>query len=162
MFRRLLLTLGTAAAWFLPGHLAILALLVLIWGSAMTAANTAKTRNVEDRVNNLVTKMVGHSASIDQLNKGIFTNVSGGATITLDTQQGSVTLHCGALSNFTSGPQTAWLASTTQMGPWGTIATDPNSGPNWANGERHDYMNAVITLVNNIIMDLRNHNIMLP
>jgi hypothetical protein len=56
MTRRILLTVMTAAAWFLPGHLAILALLVFIWGSAMASTtNSAKTRAVEQRLNAHIT-----------------------------------------------------------------------------------------------------------
>jgi trimeric autotransporter adhesin len=56
--KKALLTVIAAIAWFLPGHLAIAALLVLIWGSAMAStANTAKTRAVETRVNGVITQL---------------------------------------------------------------------------------------------------------
>ena len=49
--KKIMLTAVTVVAWFLPGHLALLALLVLVWGSAMVStANTAKARSTEDRL----------------------------------------------------------------------------------------------------------------
>jgi hypothetical protein len=72
MFRRVLLILGTVAAWFLPGHFAVLALLAMIWGTAMSTTNTAKARNTEQRVSGLVTAVVGLKSQ-----QGTFAGFSG-------------------------------------------------------------------------------------
>lgn len=135
--RKMLLTAGAAAAWLLAGHLGMLAVLAYVWGAAMTATtNTAKTRAVEQRVNALVTAQTTQNQAIAQLQQGIFTNVSGGSVITLSTQQGSVTLHCGALSYLTSGPQAQFLAGLSQMQSPGGVATDGGGGNYWETGER--------------------------
>jgi hypothetical protein len=56
--KKALLTLAAAVAWFLPGHLVILALLVFFWGAAMVSTtNTAKTRALQTRVNGVVTQL---------------------------------------------------------------------------------------------------------
>jgi hypothetical protein len=56
--KKLALTVAAAVAWFLPGHLVILALLVFFWGSAMAStANTAQTRALATRVNGVVTQL---------------------------------------------------------------------------------------------------------
>ena len=66
--KKALLTAIAAIAWFLPGHLAIAALLVLIWGSAMAStANTAKTRAVETRLN---AQVVAVAPAINLVNNG--------------------------------------------------------------------------------------------
>jgi len=98
------------------------------------------------------------SSVIGTLQRGIFTNVSGGSTISMETQQGSVTLHCGALSNFTSGPQAAFLASMNKGQSPGGVATDPNSGGSWANNERADYINDLRGKWNALLGTLINNN----
>jgi hypothetical protein len=56
--KKLALTVAAGVAWFLPGHLVILALLVFFWGSAMAStANTAQTRALTTRVNGVVTQL---------------------------------------------------------------------------------------------------------
>ena len=51
LVRKIAVTVIAAVAWFLPGHLAVAALLVLVWGSAMAStANTAKARSTETRL----------------------------------------------------------------------------------------------------------------
>jgi hypothetical protein len=146
--RKLAVTLGGAVAWLIGGHIGLLAILVYVWASAMASTtNTAKTRAVEQRVNNLI---VSTGASIGQLNQGIFTDVSGGSTIELVTAQGSVTLHCGALSSFTSGPQTTFLAGLSVMQSPGGVASDGNSGTTWVSGERAQ-INAWPAAINSIL-----------
>jgi hypothetical protein len=140
--------------------------------TAAAAANTSKTVAVETRTGNLETR-VGNleqgqvanlqpNSVIGTLQRGIFTNVSGGSTITMETQQGSVTLHCGALSNFTSGPQTTFLASLTQMGPQANWYLNDNfTGPNWGTGER-DYINVASSRSEAVKNALVNHGFMAP
>jgi hypothetical protein len=73
MLSRLLVTIGGAAAWLLLGHFGLLAVLVYVWASAMTSTtNTAKTRALEQRVNNLVSAGTGQNQRIS--------NLSGAAT----------------------------------------------------------------------------------
>lgn len=56
MAKKLLISTAAAVAWFLPGHLAIAALLLFFWGSAMVStANTAKARITEARLAQHVT-----------------------------------------------------------------------------------------------------------
>ena len=56
MMRNLLLTIAAIAAWFLPAHVALLAILLYVWATAMAStANTAKARAAEARVTALVT-----------------------------------------------------------------------------------------------------------
>lgn len=51
MTKKLLISVAAAVAWFIPGHLAILALLVFFWGTAMASTtNTAKARSTEARL----------------------------------------------------------------------------------------------------------------
>lgn len=126
-------------------------LITLLMQSLATVMNTSKTLSLEGRVSALETRTgdleqgkvnnLQPNTTIGQLNKGIFTNVSGGSTITMDTQQGSVGLHCGALSNFTSGPQTTFLAGLSKTQSPGGVGLDPNSGSSWANNERAQYIN---------------------
>ena len=121
--------------------------------AASGAPNTSKTYNVEQRTGDLETR-------VGNLEQGIFPNVSGGSTIVLDTQQGSVTLHCGALSSFTSGPQTTFLATLSQCAnPGGDLTQDPSSGSTWATGER-GYINNTIIRLNNVLNSFQNHNFM--
>lgn len=172
------------AAWILLALLAIrllpralrrqaraLELITLLFQlTAAAAANTSKTVSVEARTGNLETRVgdlekgqftnLQSSSVIGTLQRGIFTNVSGGSTITMETQQGSVTLHCGALSNLTSGPQTTFLATLSQCAnPGGNLGTDPFTGSTWGSGER-GYINDVIIRVNNVLNSLQNHNYM--
>jgi len=58
MTRKLALAVTAVAAWVLPGHLSLLAILAAIAISAMTTTNTAKARATEQRVNGTVA-MVG-------------------------------------------------------------------------------------------------------
>lgn len=175
MRKAVMILLALLAIRLLPKALrretAALRLITLLFQlTAAAAANTSKTASVEQRTGNLETRVgnleqgkfanLQSSSVIGQLQRGIFTNVSGGATITLETQQGSVALHCGALSNFTSGPQTTFLATLTQCAnPGGNLPTDPSSGPNWATGER-GYVNDTIVRLNNVLNSLQNHNYM--
>jgi hypothetical protein len=156
--RRLLITIGAAAAWLLAGHLGLLAVLLYVWATALASTtNTAKTRALEERVNTAL----GPAGLMAQLNKGIFTNVAGGNTITMTTAQGSVTLHCGALSYFTSGPQAQFLAGITgRLNHLGGIAMDPNSGTLWADLERADYINDLRALWNDLVGGLQNNGFM--
>lgn len=158
--QRLLITAGAAAAWLLMGHLGLLAVLIYVWASAMaTTANTAKTRATEQRVNNLVSGQTSTNQAIRQLQQGTFISVSGGSTIQLDTQQGSVTLHCGALSSFTSGPQTTFLAGLQKLNHLGGQPADNNTGSSWANGER-GYINNCVQWINDLDGDLQNKGYM--
>ena len=140
--------------------------------TAAAAANTSKTGSVEVRTGNLETRVgnleqgqfanLQSGSVIGTLQRGIFTNVSGGSTISMETQQGSVTLHCGALSNFSSGPQTTFLASLTQCGPqpdW--YLNDNFTGPNWGTGER-DYINVASSRSQAVKQGLVNHGFMAP
>lgn len=148
---KVLVTLGAVAAWFLLGHFGLLAVLAYVWITAMTStANTAKTRAVEQRVNAM-------APTLGQVNQGIFTAVPGG-TVTLTG--GSVTLHCGALSQLDDETQTGFLATLSQCAnPGGNLPDDPSTGSTWASGER-GYINGVIDRVNNVLNSLQNHNFM--
>ena len=65
---KLLVTLGAAGAYFLMGHIGLLAILVYVWASAMASTtNTAKTRAVETRVNNLVSSQTAQNQNISAL-----------------------------------------------------------------------------------------------
>jgi len=133
--------------------------------TAMTAANTSKTVSVEKRTGDLETRVgtleqgqfanLQSSSIIGQLQRGVFTNVSGGSTITLDTQQGSVTLHCGALSNFSSGPQAQFLSGLQKLNHLSGQPFDNNTGSSWATGER-GYINNCVQWINDIDGDLQN------
>lgn len=148
------MTLGALAAWFLLGHLGLIAVLVYVWITAMSTTNTAKARSTEHRVDGLVTAAANTNTSVAQLNRGTFTNVAGGSTIQLDTQQGSATLHCGALSNFTSGSQTTFLATLTQIGPRGDLNVSTPGGANSA------WYNDVAGLLDGLRDGLVNHKFM--
>lgn len=121
---------------------------LLMQMTAMAAANTSKTVSVENRTGDLETR-------VGNLEQGIFPNVSGGSTITLDTQQGSVTLHCGALSSFSSGPQAQFLAALQKLNHLSGQPFDNNTGSSWATGER-GYTNNLVQWVNDIDGDLQN------
>lgn len=145
---------------------------LLLQATALAAANTSKAVSVENRTGSLETRVgdleqgkfanLQSNTVIGTLQRGIFTNVSGGSTISMETQQGSVTLHCGALSNFSSGPQTTFLATLSQCAsPGGNLATDGNSGSTWATGER-GYINDTVIRLNNVLNSLQAHNYMAP
>src|SRR5215475_10087794 len=125
-----------------------LELITLLFQYTATAtANTSKTYAIEVRTGNLETRVgdleqgkvanLQSNSVIGTLQRGIFTNVSGGSTISMETQQGSCTLHCGALSNFTSGPQTTCLSGLQKLNHLAGQGTDGNTGPNWGTGERN-------------------------
>ena len=133
--------------------------------TAAAAANTSKTANVEARTGNLETRVgnleqgkmsnLQSGSVVGQLQRGIFTNVTGG-TVTLTG--GGVTLHCGALSQLDTETQTAFLSTLSQGAfPGGDLATDPSTGSTWTTGER-GYINDAIIRLNNIVNSLQNHN----
>lgn len=138
---------------------------LLLQMTALAATNTSKTISVENRTGNLETRVgnleqgqfanLQSSSIIGQLQRGVFTNVSGGSTITLDTQQGSVTLHCGALSNFSSGPQAQFLSGLQKLNHLGGQPFDNNTGSSWATGER-GFINNCVQWINDIDGDLQN------
>jgi hypothetical protein len=65
MLKKSLLTVAAAVAWFLPGHLVILALLVFFWGTAMVSTtNTALARNTAARVNGVVQSLGTTNANV--------------------------------------------------------------------------------------------------
>jgi len=134
-----------------------------IANTSKTASTANRTASLEARVGSLeqgVIPNVQSGSTIGTLQRGIFVNVSGGAVITMETQQGSVTLHCGALSNFTSGPQTTFLASLTQCGPQAFAGGDDgNTGASWASGER-GYINDAKHSIDAIHNSLINHGFM--
>lgn len=101
--RKLALTLGALAAWLLAGHLGLLAILIYVWASAMTTANTAKTRNVEQRVNGLVT--------LSTRTNGRISNLSGQATGT------------GLPAGVPTGPPSINSTSTNGLSSPGIIGT---------------------------------------
>ena len=134
----------------------------LIVNTSKTASVEVRTGNLETRVGNLEQGQFANlqsSSIIGTLQRGIFTNVSGGSTITMETQQGSVTLHCGALSNFTSGPQTTFLAGLQKLNHLSGQAFDNNTGSTWATGER-GYINNCVQWINDIDGDLQNKGYM--
>src|SRR5580700_7945258 len=92
MLRKLLITVSAAVCWFLPGHLAVAALLALVWGSAMAGtANTAKTRGVEARLNAHVTAT---APAVNFVANG--GSVGGGVTVNGNhTVTGSLGVHAG-------------------------------------------------------------------
>jgi hypothetical protein len=53
--RKTAITIAALACYLVPAHFALLALLVFIWGSAMSTTNSAKTRAVEARLNAHIT-----------------------------------------------------------------------------------------------------------
>lgn len=146
---------------------AVMILLALAGAAALAKLqpNTSKAYNVEQRTGNLETRVgnleqglfanLQSSSVIGTLQRGIFTNVSGGSTISMETQQGSCTLHCGALSNFTSGPQTTFLAGLQKLNHLSGQPFDNNTGPNWATGER-GYINNCVQWIADIDGDLQN------
>lgn len=126
--------------------------------TSQTASTTARTASLETRVGDLEQGKFSNlqsSSIIGTLQRGVFTNVSGGSTITMETQQGSVTLHCGALSNFTSGPQTTFLAGLSKLNHLSGQPFDNNTGSTWAQGER-GYINNLVQYVNDLDGDLQN------
>ncbi len=137
--------------------------------TAAIIVNTSKTVNVQQRTGNLETRVgdleqgkfanLQSSSVIGTLQRGIFTNVSGGSTISMETQQGSVTLHCGALSNFSSGPQAAFLAGLQKLNHLSGQPSDGNTGSTWATGER-GYINNLVQFVNDLDGDLQNKGYM--
>jgi hypothetical protein len=133
--------------------------------TAAAAANTSKAVSAETRTGNLETRVgnleqgqfanLQSSSVIGTLQRGIFTNVSGGSVISMETQQGSVTLHCGALSNFTSGPQAQFLAGLQKLNHLSGQPSDGNTGSTWAQGER-GYINNCVQWINDIDGDMQN------
>ena len=82
MIRRLALTAAAVAAWFLPLHIALLALLLYVWASAMAStANTAKTRAVEARV----AALVSSAATTNQNVATVTTNLAATTTTANNT-----------------------------------------------------------------------------
>jgi hypothetical protein len=79
--RWLVITAGSAAAWFLPGHFALLAVLVCIWASAVATTNTAKARTTEQRVNSVVAAQGVTNASVTTQSNRV-DGLSGHATST--------------------------------------------------------------------------------
>jgi hypothetical protein len=171
--KAVMILLALAAIRLLPRALRAearaLGLFTLLLQSLAAAANTSKTYNAEIRTSNLETRVgnleqgqfanLQSSSVIGTLQRGIFTNVSGGSTITMETQQGSCTLHCGALSNFTSGPQTTFLAGLQRLNHLTGQPFDNNTGPNWATGER-GYINNLVQYINDLDGDLQNKGYM--
>jgi hypothetical protein len=127
----------------------------LLQMTALAAANTSKAVSVENRTGNLETR-------VGNLEQGIFPNVSGGSTIILETQQGSVTLHCGALSNFASGPQTTFLSGLAKGQSPGGVNQDNNSGTTWAANERDQFINDLRTKWNSLLGTLISGNFINP
>ena len=133
--------------------------------AARMPPNTSKAYNAEVRTGNLETRVgdleqgkfanLQSSSVIGTLQRGIFTNVSGGSTISMETQQGSVTLHCGALSNFDSGPQAQFLRGLQKLNHLSGQPFDNNTGSAWAQGER-GYINNCVGWINDIDGDLQN------
>ncbi len=114
--KRLTVTLGAAAAWFLPGHIALLAVLLYVWASAMASTtNTAKTRAVEQRVNSLVTAVGTTNTNVANLTSAI----SGQDT-------GNAGLPDGTINGTSGGPN-----------PWGTADTSGQIGG--ASAHYHTY-----------------------
>ena len=125
LLRKIAVTAVAAVTWFLPGHLALLALLVLIWGSAMAStANTAKTRAVENRVNGVVTQL------------GVTnTNVTAAHTAATNAQSTANT----ANTNAGNAQSTANSASSTASSAQST-ANSANSTANNANSTANNAM----------------------
>ena len=119
----------------------------VVTAMATAAATHAKAVSTENRVNDLV-------PTVASLNQGQFTAVPGGA-VTLTGTVGAVTLHVGALANFTGGPNTAFLAGLSKLNHLSGQPTDNNTGSTWATGER-GYINNCVAWINNIDADLQN------
>lgn len=141
---RLWMTIGAVAAWLLLGHLGLIAVLGYVWITAMSVTNTAKTRNVEDRVD-------AHTQAIGQLNQGIIANAGGtGGTVQVT---GNGQLNATALSPLSTSGNTAFLAGLSRMpspsapSVGSTGGWDPNTGSSWANGER-GYINGLYDSLN--------------
>lgn len=109
--RRLILTVAAVAVWALGGHFGLLAILLYVWLSAMTTANTAKTRATEDRVSALVTAQ-GQLHS-QQGSTSPFQNLSQTSTGTAQPLAGSV--DSGLPNNNTTSGASAGTAHTHGM-----------------------------------------------
>ena len=111
---RLWMTLGAVAAWLLLGHLGLLAILIYVWATAMTA-NTAKTRDLKNRVDNLVTAsgaangriggLSGHNTTTNGLTDGTINGHTDTASLTDGTISGSTgQINTGGGTAHTHGP----------------------------------------------------------
>lgn len=154
---RTTLTATALGVAYLAGHgfIGLLAILVYCWASSMiTASNTAKTVANEQLI-------AQHATRINGVEAGALPNVPGGPVSVVQTTGSPVTLHAGALANFTGGGNTAFLASLAGPGPSQTLglnssgSPDGNSGTAWGTGERQ-YINGLWASVNGIINVLRN------
>ena len=112
--------LGTAAAvavWFLPWHLALLAILVYVWAGAMVStANTAKARATEQRVNSLVSAVAGTNQTLTT------------TTHTANTAQTAATSAQNTLASGNTGYANALgYGATSTANPAGVPTGGPNS-----------------------------------
>lgn len=100
MLRRAILTLGAAATWLMLGHFGLLALLLYVWLSAMATTNTAKTRDLENRVGNLVAKTGSNNTRMNNLS-GQNTSTSGLSNGQINGHTDTASLSNGQISGST-------------------------------------------------------------
>ena len=144
--KKALLTAVAAVAWFLPGHLVILALLVFFWGTAMAStANTAKTRSVEDR---LAAHVTATAPAVSFVASG--GTVGGNVTVTgSHTVQGNFNAHNGISYNNGIVGDTISTSSDVTIGGNGTTNGshtvqgnfNAHNGISYNNGITGDTMN---------------------
>jgi hypothetical protein len=91
--------------------------------TAVMSTNSVKARTTEARVAAVVAQVGTISETLG--------SVSFSGTGTLDVT---------ALQYFTNATNTSFLSGCSKMSSPGGVATDPNSGSSWADGERADYI----------------------
>jgi hypothetical protein len=125
--------LAWAAAEELAGRKTVrmTALLGLTAGLAAMATASVKSQSTETRVDNLVNN---YGARFSNLEKGLFPNVPGGA-VTLSGSIGAVTLHVGALSEFSSSANCEFLAGLSALPRQSTNNTTLSGVCGWANNK---------------------------
>ena len=147
---RVWMTAAAVAAYFLLGHLGLLAVLIYVWATAMSATNTAKTRDLKNRVDNLVTasgaangrigNLSGHNTTTNGLTDGTINGHTDSAGLTDGTISGSTgQINTGGGTAHTHGPGS--LAVSNGQHQHGANATNGNLAVN--NGQHNHTLPSV-------------------
>lgn len=140
--QKLLLTLGAIAAYFLLGHVGLLAILLYVWATAMTSTtNTAKTRALAAQHAALVTAVGTTNTNVTALQNGNtgFANTLGygpTSTANVGVTSGPDGADTGNYS-FSTGPQIGGAAAHVHNG---TLPNLPNANHTHDfGGHTHDF-----------------------
>jgi len=87
---KLAMTAGAGAAWILAGHIGLLAVIAYCWLTIVSSTNSAKAKNTEQRVNNLVPSVTLAKTTANTANTRVG-NLSSANTTTNGLANGNTT-----------------------------------------------------------------------